>query len=157
MSALGRVRSLVARLTPQGAVEGAGLKIAGILLAAALLGFILWWFLVRPRAAQVEAATARVERATAQGAAGAAQGTIQIVNDNARLVQAIDALSQENGRAIHAAAGASDTIGADLDRIGRTALCMRAAYQSDPGCAALRRDGGGIGPAAPDAGGDPPG
>jgi type II secretory pathway component PulM len=130
--------------------------IAGIAaIALAAICFAAWWLIIRPANARADAAQAHVQAATSAGTAAAAQDTLKIVVAHDGIAAAIDALTRENDHAIHAAPGATESVGADLDRAGRAALCLRRAYQSDPGCAALRGDGGGVGPAQPDAGGGP--
>lgn len=120
--------------------------------ALALAAFSGWWIFVRPRQAQVAAATERVTAATATGTAGAAESTLHIVTDNARTIAAIDALTRENDRAIQSSKGAAQSVDPALDAAGRHALCLRSAYRADPGCAAVRGDGGGIGAAPANAG-----
>lgn len=122
------------------------------LLIVCVIGFCLWWLLVRPHQARVAAAAARVEAATSAATAGAAQDTVRIVVGHDEKVASIDAQTRSNDHAISAAVGAGDTIGADLDRVGRAALCMRDAYQSEPACAAMRGPGEGVGAAQADLG-----
>jgi hypothetical protein len=124
--------------------------VAGLLVAGAL-AFALWWLFVRPRAAKVEAATARVEEATATGTAGASQDALKITVDVQQQRVAIDTITRENDRAIHIAAGSTEKVGPDVARAGRAALCLRAAYQHQPECSALRGAGEGVGPAGDDA------
>jgi len=125
--------------------RGARLAAIGVaaLVALLLIGFLAWWLLIRPRAAQVAAATARVEAATAAGTAEVAKGTLGITLDVNQRNAAVDITTAENARVILSSPGASTSIGADLDRAGRSAVCLRAAYQYQPECAALRRDGRG--------------
>lgn len=129
--------------------------IAGWLAIGAIA--LLWWLVFgRAHVAEVKAATAKVEAATSTATAGAAQQTLHIVTDNARTIAAIDALSRENTHAIETAPGASVSVDPALDRAGRAALCMRTAYSADPGCAALRPNGGSVGAAAADPGSSAP-
>jgi hypothetical protein len=135
------------------AAQGARLALLAVagLVVAGVLAFAVWWLFLRPRAAKVEAATARVEAATAAGTAGTAQDALKITVDVQQQRVAIDTITRENDRAIHIAAGATDQVGADVARAGRAALCLRAAYQHQPECAALRGTGEGVGAAGGDA------
>lgn len=65
-------------------------------------------------------------------------------------------LSQETSRDIQITAPRAQAVDPALDRAGRSALCLRAAYSADPSCAAVRRAGGFVGAAEADAGGGAP-
>lgn len=110
--------------------------IIGLALVAAV-AFALWWLLIRPHAAQVAATAARLDTATAQAATALTQDamseTLAVGNDHA----AIDAATQENDRAIHAAPGADVALDPAVARAGRAALCLRAAYRGKNGCPAV--------------------
>ena len=115
---------------------------------------LLWWLVIgRPRAAHVQAATAKVQAETAKATAGAAQDALRIVTVHGREIDHFETVTRENARAIQAAPGAGVALDPALDHAGRSALCMRSAYRADPGCAALRTDGGGVGAAPADGGG----
>jgi hypothetical protein len=131
------------------AARGARLALLAVcgLLLAGVLAFALWWVFLRPRAAKVEAATARVEAATATGTAGASKEALKITVDVQQQRVAIDTITRENDRAIQIAAGSTDAVGPDVARAGRAALCLRAAYQHQPECLALRGTGESIGAA----------
>lgn len=65
-------------------------------------------------------------------------------------------LSQETSHDIRITAPGAQAIDPALDRAGRAALCLRAAYSADPGCAAVRAAGGLVGAAEADAAGGAP-
>ena len=152
MNVIADAEAVAETVAPQLRVARWAVYLIGLLVAAAVVGFLVWWVVIRPRQAHVAAATARVEAATSAATAGAAQDTTKITLDVVQHRAAIDVTTQENARAIYAAPRAADSIGADLDRVGRAALCLRDAYQSDPGCSALRRDAEGGGAAPTDTG-----
>ncbi|WP_375393078.1 hypothetical protein [uncultured Sphingomonas sp.] len=156
MSALSAAGRVVETAVP--GLRGAKLAVHAILaaLALALVAFAGWWLIGRPRAAHVAAATARVQAATATATSGAAQDALKLRIQVDQQHVAIDRITEGNAHAIQSAPGAAMALDPALDRAGRFALCMRGAYRADPGCLALRGDGGRGGSAGADAGSGTP-
>lgn len=151
------VRSAIEAVVP--AARGARV-LAGILagLAAILLvGFLVWWLLVRPAAARREAAQAKGDAAVATHASEAAQAAVKITVDVDQKHAAIDATTSENDRAIKSSPGAMAPIDPGLARALHDALCLRDAYSGELDCAAVRPADRRVGPAAADPGRRPAG
>jgi hypothetical protein len=135
--------------------QGRSLKLAAIgvigLSVIILLAFATWWFVVRPRAAQVEAAGAHAEAVVADHGEQAATAAIGITRDVAGLQRAIDKLTEENDHAIRSAADA-ETHNPAVARALHDALCLRDAYKSESDCTAVQAASGRLGPAETNAG-----
>ena len=156
MSIIGEGEKLAIDAIPGVAPAKLGIYAVLGLLAIGVACFLGWWLFIRPAAAQQAAAQAKVEAATSAATAGAAQDTVKtlVVHDN--VAAAIDALTRNNDHAIQSAPGASASVGPELDRAGRTAICLRTSHQHQPDCAAVLGNGGSVRPAEPDAWGPAP-
>lgn len=156
MNVLGDAELAVEAAVPETRLVKPILYAIGALLVAGAL-ILLWWLVIgRPRAMHVQAATARVQAATSTATAGAAQDALKLRIQVDQQHVAIDRITEGNAHAIQSAPGAAAAIDPALDRVGRAALCMRSAYSADPGCVALRGDGGRLGTVGADAGSGAP-
>ena len=156
MNALGEGEALLETVVP--AARGArwvAYAVAGLLVAG-LIGFVVWWVLVRPASAQQAAAQARVAAVVSSATAGAAQDTVHTIVIHDQAAAAISAQTQENDHAIRSAPGATTPVDPGFTSALHSALCMRGSYQREPDCAALHGDGGSVGAAEPDAWSTPP-
>jgi hypothetical protein len=151
MSALGDAEQAIEAVVPEARWTGLAVRAGLGLIAAIAIGFVIWWVLIRPASDHQAAVQAKVDAATAKAGAGAAQDTVKIVVVHDQAAAAIDAQTQENDHAIRSAPGASTPVDPAFADTLRHALCMRVAYQRQPGCAAVLGNGGGVGPAEPDA------
>lgn len=124
----------------------------GAVLAAILLGVAFWWLFIHPRHVAERAAQDHADAAVSTGTAGASQDTVRIVVGVDQQHATTDRVTTENDHDIKAAPGAGESVGADLDRAGRNALCMRVAYSTASWCAALRGPGEGVGAVGNDPG-----
>ena len=114
----------------------------------------MWKVFFAGTAAERQRAEAVVEAATAKGAAGAARESIEITRETIREKTIIDERTVLNDRTIKQAPGADHANPGVADALNR-ALCLRAAYQREPDCAALRRDDRSLGAAGGDTGSTP--
>jgi type II secretory pathway component PulM len=149
------VEDLIAA-TPRGRTAKLVAVGVGALPAIALLGFVMWWFFVRPRAARIEAAGAHAEAVVAAHGEQAATAAIGITRDVIALQRAVDRLTEENDHAIRSATDAA-TRNPAVARALHDALCLRDAYKLEPDCSAVQTAGGRLRPAEGDAGGAPAG
>ena len=140
-------------IDPRGRVLLA-LKAAGVLVIAILLGIAVHRIFFAGREAREERANAVVKEENAKATGEAAATSMTIVNETNRQITRIDEITRRNEDAITSAAGA-DATAPGVAAALRDALCLRSAYQREPRCAAVRGDGGSVGPAEPDAWGTP--
>lgn len=124
-------------------------------VALALAGAIFWWFFVRPANLAHNAAQSRADASMAQAGQAAATNAVQVQVLHDKEIRTIETVVTKGEANVHAAAGA-DASSPAVAAAMHDALCMSASYQSEPDCAALRRDRGSLGAAGPDAGGGPP-
>ena len=103
--------------------------IAGIVALG--LALLLLATCQRARTATMEAALGRNTAGAAVASGQDAVGTVGAVGASEA---AIDATGRTNDAEIRKAEGAAVAVPAAVDRAGRAALCMRAAYRSDPRC-----------------------
>ncbi|KQX19327.1 MULTISPECIES: hypothetical protein [unclassified Sphingomonas] len=146
----------IERIVPQTRLASLIRAILPYLLAALLAGFLLWWIFLRPAQLAREGAQARADSEIQAGATKAATDALNITVDVRDKRAAIDALTRSNQDAILSAAGAGAPVDPAVYSALHDALCLRAAYQSEPDCAAMRSAGGSIGPAEADTWGPTP-
>ncbi|PZU10044.1 hypothetical protein [Sphingomonas sp.] len=127
---------------------------AAVLAAIALAAFLTWWFLVRPRQAQTQAATSTASAVIAGHGEKAAVEAMGIQQDVNQRRDARRALTSENDHALKSAAGASSPVDPAFARAFHNAVCLRDAYRAEPDCEAVQAAGGRIGAAEADAGSD---
>lgn len=137
----------------------AGAKIAyeivvGAVIAGIVIYAIVWFFILRHREADIERARNVVQEQATKATGEAAADSMNIVNETNRTITRIDEITRRNEDAINSASGA-DAPAPGVAGALRGALCMRTAYQSDPRCAAVPRDGGSERAAEPNAWGTP--
>ncbi|MBO9380149.1 hypothetical protein GG804_25610 [Sphingomonas histidinilytica] len=140
------------RIAPQSRLASLVAKFLPYLLIAILGGVLIWWLFIRPAQLAREGEQAKMDSAIQSGATKAATGALKIAVDVQGQRAAIDAQTRSNQDAILSAAGAGAPVDPAVYSALHDALCLRAAYQSEPDCAAMRAIGRGIGPATADAG-----
>lgn len=140
------------RIAPQARLTSLVAKILPYLLIAILGGVLIWWFFIRPAQLVREGEQAKMDSAIQSGATKAATGALKITVDVQGQRAAIDAQTRNNRDAILSAAGASAPVDPAVYSALHDALCLRAAYQPEPDCAAVRAAGGGVGAPAADTG-----
>jgi hypothetical protein len=107
-------------------------------LAVLVILITVWWLIIgRPAHDRRVAAEAKAAAIVATGQAAAARDAVAIVTDSAKTERAIDAQTQENSDAIHAAPGAGAQVDPGVDAAGRRALCLRHALRDQPACVKL--------------------
>lgn len=84
-----------------------------------------------------QGAQAKVDHSQGQAAQTSATDAINTVTTVGENASASEDLSRQNERDIRAAEGASVKVGSGVNAAGRSALCKRKAYASDPKCKAL--------------------
>lgn len=148
--------AVIHRVAPQTRLLSLIGRILPYLLLAALAIFLVWWFFVRPAQLAGDAVQARADSEIQAGATRAATDAINITVGVQDKRSAIDATTRSNQDAILSAAGAGAPVDPALYAALHDALCVRAAYQSEPDCAAMLAARGGIGAAEADAWGSTP-
>lgn len=109
-------------------------RIIALSLGALLLGFIavsIGTALFGGHAARVQA---KIESNRADAAISTASDAANTVAEVASSDAAIDAVTQENERAIRSAPGAHETVDAGVHDAGVLSLCRYAAYRSSKDC-----------------------
>jgi hypothetical protein len=152
MSIGGDAEAAIHRIVPQTRLASLVAKILPYLLLAIVVGVAIWWIMIRPTQLARDGAQAKMDSAIQSGATKAATGALKITVDVQGQRAAIDAQTRSNQDAILSAAGASAPVDPAVYSALHDALCMRAAYQSEPDCAAVRAAGRGVGAAAADTG-----
>lgn len=116
---------------PQARLTAGTLK---LVLFASLAALAVWFFVLRPEAAQQEAADARGTAAVAEAQQEAAKETHEIIRERNTTVREIQRTTEKSSDAITNAPGADDPIDPDLHQRGIDALCLRDGLQHDPSC-----------------------
>lgn len=131
-------------------------KIIAVLVLIAIVGFALWWFLIRPAGLKREAEQAKVEKNLAGAGTTAATAALGEIRVHDRETTIIRETVKEGENAVRSAAGA-DVAAPPVAAALHDALCGMRTYQSEPDCAALQADHRRVGPALPDVGSFTPG
>ncbi len=152
MSIGDEAEAVLHRIAPQSRLASLAARILPYLLLAILSGVLIWWVLIRPAQLASEGAQAKMDSAIQSGATEAATDALKITVDVQGRHAAIDTQTRSNQDAILSAAGAGAPVDPAVYSALHDALCLRAAYQSEQDCAALRATGRGIGAATADAG-----
>ena len=109
-----------------------GLRTTLIAAAVALvLALLLLGQCQRARTAGAEAALSRNAASAAIASGQDAAGTVGAVSASEA---AADAIGRKNDAEIRKADGAGVAVSVAVDTAGRSALCLRSAYRSDPRC-----------------------
>lgn len=140
------------RIFPGARLASLVAKILPYLMIAVLGCMLMWWFLIRPAQLAREGVQAKMDSAIQSGATKAATDALKITVDVQGQHAAIDAQTRSNQDAILSATGAGAPVDPAVYSALHDALCLRAAYQSEPDCAAVRAAGRGIGAAAANTG-----
>lgn len=114
------------------------------LIAAIVVGFLIWWFFVHPAHQKAALAQSHVETKAAEAVvekAKDAQATgdrVQIVHDT------IERITRENTTRIMSAQGAGDPLPPAVDSAWIAGLCLRAGARGQSACDPVPRDAAGI-------------
>lgn len=105
-----------------------------LVLFASLAALAVWFFVIRPDAAQQAAADARGSEAVAEAQAGATKDTVEIIVKHRNEIDTITTRTEVTNREIRNAPGAETEIDPELHRSGVDALCMHDGRENDPAC-----------------------
>jgi len=118
-----------------------GVKLALGAITLAIIGFALWFTLLRPQQATREAATAKTGAIVSDAATGAATDTLHIVVDRQAAEVRIIKTTEENTREIMAQSGALTPVDPAVHAAGLRAICVHD-NASQPVCAGVLHDDG---------------
>lgn len=151
MNIIGDAEAIAETVAPQLRIARWAVYLIGMALAAALVGFLVWWVVIRPGQLRQQAAQAHVDVKMSDAGAAAATTALKETVIHDREVTTIHDITREGENAVRSAAGA-DVHSPDVAAAQRAALCGMRTYQPQPGCATVSADRGSIGIAGADAG-----
>ena len=114
-----------------------GASIIKVVLFSLLAAFVVWFFLIRPDAAQQDAADAHMGAAQAEAQAQAAEETVRVIVDHQRTIETITTTTETASNDILNSPGAEAAIDPALHNAGIRALCLHDGRASEPACGSL--------------------
>lgn len=131
---------------PQFKVAQSGAAVLKVVLFSVLALALVWFFFIRPEAAQQEAAESRVEATMAEGQAKAAEETVRIIVDHQDTIETITTRTETSSNEILNAPGADQTVDPAVHAAGLRALCLHDNRSNAECGPVLHSDDGQLGP-----------